>query len=86
MVVKVYGPVKAACPQRVMVCLLEKGVNFEIVDVNLEVGEQKRPQFLSRQPFGQVPVVEDGDFRLFGKSLNIIIYMVMVQCYQWLLS
>nr|ALE31201.1 truncated glutathione S-transferase riant3 [Prunus persica] len=73
MVVKVYGPVKAACPQRVMVCLLEKGVNFEIVDVNLEVGEQKQPQFLSRQPFGQVPAVEDGDFRLF-ESRAIIRY------------
>ncbi|PQM40342.1 glutathione S-transferase F11 [Prunus yedoensis var. nudiflora] len=72
MVVKVYGPVKAACPQRVMVCLLEKGVNFEIVDVNLEVGEQKRPQFLSRQPFGQVPVVEDGDFRLFAKLGHLV--------------
>ncbi|BBG98605.1 glutathione S-transferase phi 12 [Prunus dulcis] len=50
-----------------------KGVNFEIVDVNLEVGEQKQPQFLSRQPFGQVPAVEDGDFRLF-ESRAIIRY------------
>ncbi|KAM0957614.1 hypothetical protein ACFX13_026329 [Malus domestica] len=73
MVVKVYGPVMAACPQRVMVCLLEKGVNFEIVDVDLEAGEHKRPEFLTRQPFGQVPVVEDGDFRLF-ESRAIIRY------------
>lgn len=73
MVVKVFGPARAACPQRVMVCLLEKGVEFEVVDVDLEAGEQKQPHILSRQPFGQVPAVEDGDFRLF-ESRAIIRY------------
>ncbi|XP_061356191.1 glutathione S-transferase F11-like [Gastrolobium bilobum] len=65
MVVKVYGSGRAVCPQRVLACLLEKGVDFELVHVDLDQGEQKRPDFLLRQPFGQVPVVEDGDFRLF---------------------
>ncbi|KAK4749168.1 hypothetical protein SAY87_026617 [Trapa incisa] len=65
MVVKVYGPVKAACPQRVIACLLEKGLEFEVVHVDLDSGEQKRPEFLLLQPFGQVPVIEDGDLRLF---------------------
>ncbi|KAJ9703020.1 hypothetical protein PVL29_004679 [Vitis rotundifolia] len=71
MVMKVYGPVRAACPQRVLACLVEKGVEFEVVHVDLDSGEQKRPDFLLRQPFGQVPVVEDGDFRLFGKIIII---------------
>nr|ABR15777.1 glutathione S-transferase [Litchi chinensis] len=65
MVVKVYGPVTAGCPQRVMACLLEKDVEFEIIHVNIDNGEHKRPEFLLRQPFGQVPVIEDDDFRLF---------------------
>ncbi|KAJ1388166.1 Thioredoxin-like superfamily [Sesbania bispinosa] len=73
MVVKVYGSVRAACPQRVLVCLLEKGVDFELVHVDLDQGEQKQPEFLLKQPFGQVPVVEDGDFRLF-ESRAIIRY------------
>ncbi|KAM7279327.1 hypothetical protein ACFE04_006461 [Oxalis oulophora] len=73
MVVKVYGPVRAACPQRVMTCLLEKGVEFEIVHVDLDSGEHKRPDFLLRQPFGQVPAIEDGDFKLF-ESRAIIRY------------
>ncbi|KAK2652754.1 hypothetical protein Ddye_012610 [Dipteronia dyeriana] len=70
MAVKVYGPVRAACPQRVLVCPLEKDVEFEIVHVDLDQGEQKRTEFLLQQPFGQVPVVEDGDFRLFGKFMG----------------
>ena len=49
MVVKVYGPVMAACPQRVMACLLEKDVEFEIVHVDLEAGEHKTSDFLLRQ-------------------------------------
>ncbi|KAI4388879.1 hypothetical protein MLD38_001169 [Melastoma candidum] len=73
MAVKVFGPVTAACAQRVMVCLIEKGVEFEIVSLNLEAGEQKHPEFLLRQPFGQVPAIEDGDFRLF-ESRAIIRY------------
>ncbi|CAK9160768.1 unnamed protein product [Ilex paraguariensis] len=73
MVVKVYGPVMAACPQRVMVCLVEMGVDFELIHVDLESGEHKRPEFLLRQPFGQVPAIEDGEFRLF-ESRAIIRY------------
>nr|5F07_A Chain A, Putative glutathione S-transferase family protein [Populus trichocarpa] len=72
-VVKVYGPAVAVCPQRVMACLLEKGVEFDLVHVDLDSGEQKLPEFLLKQPFGQVPVVEDGDFKLF-ESRAIIRY------------
>ncbi|KAI3908098.1 hypothetical protein MKW92_049618 [Papaver armeniacum] len=64
MVVKIYGPGSGACPQRVMV-----------ETIRLELGEHKRPEFLVKQPFGQVPVVEDGDFRLF-ESRAIIRYYV----------
>lgn len=59
MVVKVYGSVKAACPQRVLACLLEKGVDFEIVQVDLDEGEHKRPEFLLRQVKSPLEVIRD---------------------------
>nr|BCD52748.1 glutathione S-transferase [Gentiana triflora x Gentiana scabra]BCD52750.1 glutathione S-transferase [Gentiana triflora x Gentiana scabra] len=73
MAVKVYGPVTAGCPQRVIVCLIEMGVEFETVHIDLVSGEHKKPDFLLLQPFGQVPVIEDGDFRLF-ESRAIVRY------------
>ncbi|KAH0718176.1 hypothetical protein KY285_014207 [Solanum tuberosum] len=73
MVVKVYGSAMAACPQRVMVCLIELGVDYELIHVDLDSLQQKKPDFLLLQPFGQVPVIEDGDFRLF-ESRAIIRY------------
>lgn len=49
MVVKVYGPIQAACPQRVLACLFEFGVDFELIDVDLEANEHKQPDFLQKQ-------------------------------------
>uniref|UniRef100_A0A1J3IXJ8 glutathione transferase n=1 Tax=Noccaea caerulescens TaxID=107243 RepID=A0A1J3IXJ8_NOCCA len=65
MVVKLYGQITAACPQRVLLCFMEKGIEFEIVHIDLDNLEQKKPEHLLRQPFGQVPAIEDGDFKLF---------------------
>ncbi|KAI6673244.1 hypothetical protein NL676_001150 [Syzygium grande] len=64
MVVKVYGP-DYGSPKRVLVCLIEKGVEFETVPIDLFKGEHKAPEFLKLQPFGSVPVVQDGDYTLF---------------------
>ncbi|CAJ1971310.1 unnamed protein product [Sphenostylis stenocarpa] len=64
MVVKVYGP-HCASTKRVLVCLVEKGVEFEVVPVDVTKGEQKDPEYLKLQPFGVVPVIKDGDYTLY---------------------
>ncbi|OMO49775.1 hypothetical protein COLO4_38389 [Corchorus olitorius] len=64
MVVKVYGPAYAS-PKRVILCLIEKGVEFETVHVDLLKGENRDPEFLKMQPFGSLPVTQDGDLTLF---------------------
>ncbi|KAL3715218.1 hypothetical protein ACJRO7_007022 [Eucalyptus globulus] len=73
MVVKVYGP-DYASPKRVLVCLIEKDVEFETVIVDLFKGEHKAPEYLKLQPFGSVPVVQDGDYTLFDSRAIIRYY------------
>ncbi|KAJ9685984.1 hypothetical protein PVL29_015058 [Vitis rotundifolia] len=68
MVVKVYGSA-FACAKRVLICLVEKEIEFETVPVDIIKGEHKDPEYLKLQPFGVVPVIQDGDYTLFGKSL-----------------
>lgn len=50
MVVKVYGPA-FACPKRVLICLVEKEIEFETVPVDIIKGEHKDPEYLKLQVF-----------------------------------
>ncbi|KAK2660814.1 hypothetical protein Ddye_007347 [Dipteronia dyeriana] len=63
--VKLYGPPLSTAVSRVLACLLEKDVQFQLTPINLSKGEQKKPEFLKMQPFGQVPAFEDENISLF---------------------
>jgi glutathione S-transferase len=52
------------------------GLSYEAVDVDLPGGENKAPPFLARNLFGQVPVIEDGDFTL-ADSNAILVYLAL---------
>jgi glutathione S-transferase len=44
--------------------LAEAGARYEYRAVNLDAGEQRRPEFLALNPHGKIPVLVDGDFTL----------------------
>lgn len=71
---KVYGHPLSTCTRKVLTVLEEKGQPAEFITIDLMKGEQKKPEYLAKQPFGVVPVLEDGDFRLF-ESRAIIRYL-----------
>ncbi len=50
------------------------GVEHERVPVELTAGEQHSPEFLARNPFGQVPVLVDGDTQV-RDSGAILVYL-----------
>ncbi|MET0409940.1 MAG: glutathione S-transferase N-terminal domain-containing protein, partial [Polyangiaceae bacterium] len=47
---------------------------FEALDVNLAAKEQRTPRFLTLNPFGQVPVLEDGGL-VICDSNAILLYL-----------
>lgn len=57
---------------RLMAALLD--LEVELKPVDLLAGEQKSPEFLSMNPFGQVPVLKDGD-QIISDSTAILIYL-----------
>ncbi|KAI3783297.1 hypothetical protein L1987_42374 [Smallanthus sonchifolius] len=63
--VKVYGPPLSTAVSRVLVCLLEKDVPFQLVPVSMAKMEHKKPDYIKMQPFGQVPAFQDDDITLF---------------------
>src|SRR6478609_11978231 len=50
------------------------GVPAELVNVDLAKGEHKQPPFLAKNPFGQVPVLEDGALTV-SDSNAILVYL-----------
>lgn len=59
---------------RVELFLSLLGLEYECVDVDLAKGEHKAPAFLAMNPFGQVPVLRDGDVTL-ADSNAILVYL-----------
>lgn len=59
------------CPfgQKVRIVLAEKELTYELVNVDLRRGEQKRPEFLKLNPFGKVPVLVDEDIVIYDSTI-----------------
>ena len=47
---------------------------YENIEVNIPNGENRRPEFLALNPFGQVPVIQDGDVVLYDSNA-ILMYL-----------
>lgn len=59
--------------RRVWITLLEKELEFELVEVKLD-GEQFQPEFLALNPFHHIPVLVDDGFNVV-ESLAILDYL-----------
>jgi glutathione S-transferase len=61
--------------RKVRIYLAEKGLSVPLQPVNLLAGEQRAPEFLRRNPFGAVPILELEDGAVIPESLAIIEYL-----------
>ncbi|WP_198085128.1 glutathione S-transferase family protein [Variovorax sp. E3] len=72
--IKLYGAAVSGHVHRVRLFLTMLGLPFENIEVNLGQREHRTPEFLARNPFGQVPVIEDGELTL-ADSNAILVYL-----------
>lgn len=71
---KLYHVTISPNSRRVWITLLEKNLEFELVEVDLRNGAQFQPDFLALNPFHHIPVLTDGDFTVI-ESLAILDYL-----------
>jgi len=57
MVLKLHGSGQSTCTRRVGTVLHEYKIPFEMVEIDFAKGEHKSPEYLQKQPFGQVPYI-----------------------------
>ncbi|CAK9882361.1 unnamed protein product [Sphagnum jensenii] len=66
MSITLFGTAGSTCTSLVLTTLFEKQVqDFVLKNVNLAKGEHKKPEYLKLQPFGVIPVLQDGDLTIF---------------------
>jgi glutathione S-transferase len=62
---KIFGHPMSTCTRKVLTTLAETHTPYELVVVDFAKGEHKQPPHTLRQPFGQVPALEDDGFALY---------------------
>lgn len=69
MAIILYDAVPSSNSDRTKIALHEKGLAYERVTLNLAKKDQKRPEFLQLNPYGKVPVIDDGGNILFESCI-----------------
>uniref|UniRef100_A0A452XZS7 glutathione transferase n=1 Tax=Aegilops tauschii subsp. strangulata TaxID=200361 RepID=A0A452XZS7_AEGTS len=71
--VKVYGVAASPFVATVLLCLEEVGADYELLPLDMAAREQRTEPYLSRNPFGKIPALEDGELTLFGNEIHTLI-------------
>ena len=75
---KLYSYGTAPNPRKVKIFLAEKGIAYDLVQVDVMKGEHKTPQFLQKNPSGKLPVLELDDGRYLSESIAICRYLEQI--------
>jgi glutathione S-transferase len=72
---RIYGDAKGSNCRRVTIYMAEKGLDVELVEVDLAGGEHKTEAFRAKNPAGLVPVLEADDGTYIPESSAIVEYL-----------
>lgn len=65
-------------PRRVRIFLAEKGITVPKVEVDMMAGENKKPEYLAKNPMGRMPLLELDDGTVIAESIAICRYFESV--------
>lgn len=71
---RIWGRLSSINVQKVVWCANELGIAYERIDAGRQHGVVNTPQYLSKNPMGQIPLIEDDDFVLW-ESNPIVRYL-----------
>jgi len=74
MTVTLHGPGYSTYARTARLALEEKGVAYELAEVDILTGANQTPEHLARQPFGKVPALTHDGFTLY-ETFAIIRYV-----------
>lgn len=72
--IRIHGFPLSGHSHRVVLFASLAGINHEVLTVDLANGAHKKDDFLAKNPFGQVPVIEDGE-TVISDSNAILVYL-----------
>jgi glutathione S-transferase len=76
---KLYDSAVAPNPRRVRIFLAEKGISVPTVQVDIGKRENRQPEFLAKNPYGGLPVLELDDGSYIAESIAICRYFEEIQ-------
>ncbi|MGF6261455.1 glutathione S-transferase family protein [Paraburkholderia youngii] len=72
--IKLYTTRLSGHGHRVKLFLSLLDLPFEVVELDMKAGENRKPEYLALNPFGQVPTIQDGELTLFDSNA-ILVYL-----------
>ncbi|MFH2133091.1 MAG: glutathione S-transferase family protein [bacterium] len=71
---RMYSSKTAPNPRRVRIFLAEKGIDMTYVDLDLKQGDNRTPEFMAKNMFAKVPVLELDDGTCISETMAICRY------------
>ncbi|CAB3805785.1 glutathione S-transferase family protein [Paraburkholderia fynbosensis] len=72
--IRLYTTLLSGHGHRVKLFLSLLDLPFEVVELNMKAGDNRKPDYLALNPFGQVPTIQDGELTLFDSNA-ILVYL-----------
>ncbi len=67
--IKLYDFLPCPFGQKVRIVLAEKTLSYDLIQVAITKGEQRRPEFLRLNPYGKAPVLIDEDATVYDSTV-----------------